>query len=249
MNSFTHGSRTRAADAAPGRISLRAEDGDISSWVGPLDAAARAARENGVSKRVHGLVASQKNARPMRWSTTEQRDMMVLLELDPAVLSYETAPEMVRFAIDGRSREHVPAFRAATRRGPVMLDTFPARGGSDERRQRLVAALTEIYGARGVPYRACDAGQIRLEPRFGNARWIRSRSWHRPTEEEIFLVTGALTADDHRTIAALQADLPRVADVGAVVGAMAVARQLTLDLSAAKPTDMVVSMDPRGARR
>ena len=249
MNSFIHGSRTRAADAAPGRISLRADDGDMSSWVGPLDTAARAARENGVSRRVHGLVASRKNACPMRWSTTEQRDMMVLLELDPAVLSYETAPEMVRFTVGGRSREHVPAFRAATRRGPVMLDTFPARGRSDERRLLLVAALTEIYAARGVPYRACDGGQIRLEPRFGNARWIRSRSWHRPTQAEIFLVTGALTAEDHRTIASLQSELPRVADVGAVVGAMAVAGQLVLDLSAAKPADIVVSMDPRGARR
>jgi hypothetical protein len=216
----------------------------IPAAIGPLDEAAIARRENGVSQRVHGVFASAKNDASIRWSTPEQRDFM-----DPYVTAYTTAPEMVRFNLDGRRHEHVPAFAATVRQRRAILDVFPGRGRGVALRTGLIGALTSIYADRGIAYRAVNGRDIRLEPRFGNAKWIRSRSWHHPTQEEIFLVTGALTAEDHRTIAALQAELPQVADVGAVVGAMAVARHLHLDLSASEPDQIVVSLDPKGRRR
>lgn len=248
MNSFTYGHAQIAAPVSGG-LSLRANDTGIPSHVAPLDDVTRDRRENGVSRRVHGIVASLKNARPMRWSTTEQRDMMVLIEVDPAIVSYETVPEVVRFALDGRSREHVPAFRAITHRGPVMLDTFPARSRSKENRQRLIAALTEIYADRNVPYRAFDGSQIRLEPRFGNARWVSARSAYRPSEDEMLYLRDALTGADHRTIAELESELPQVPNVASVVSHMAVLRQLGLDLSAKTPEGIVVSMGPREHRK
>lgn len=221
--------------------------GGIVSQIRPLDATTRAKRENGVSKRVHGVFPSGKNGRSMRWSTPEQRDMMVLLEVDPGVIAYETAPEMVQFLLNDYTWEHVPAFRATMRHGPAVLDVFPGRGRISQRRQRLVEALTGIYADRGLPYRALQGGDVRLEPRFSNARWLRARSSHQPTQDEVLRVTGALSIHDHRTIAELQAGLPQVADVGAVVSTMAVDRMLTLDLSAATPTAMVVSLSPRAA--
>lgn len=232
---------------APAANAVRGPDtrGAVSR-IQPLDDAARAKRENGVSKRAHGVFPSAKNACSMRWSTPEQRDMMVLLEVDSGVISYETAPEMVQFVLDNQVRGHVPAFRVTMRRGPAVLDVFPGRGRVSQHRQRLVEVLTAIYADRGLPYRALHGGDIRLEPRFSNARWVRARSAHQPTQDDVLRLTGALSVRDHRTIAELQAGLPQVADVGAVISTMAVDRMLTLDLSAATPTAMVVSLDPRG---
>jgi hypothetical protein len=76
-----------AAYTAPNPFDVIPYDQGIISQVGPLTDAMREKRLNGVSRRVHGVFPSLKNARSMRWSTREQRDMMILLEVDPAVLS------------------------------------------------------------------------------------------------------------------------------------------------------------------
>ncbi len=190
-----------------------------------------------------GLFASTKNARPIPWKTFASRDLMCLLETDADVQSYEASPECVSFVLDGITRKHVPSFRVMMGYGSAILDALVNVGGSGDRQRRTTEALAEIYADRGIPYRALSIGDIRLQPRFGNAKWILARRGYHTSEREELLVVGELSVQGRLTIAYLEAALPAVENVAAVVCAMAVRGHLTLDLSAPAAFDMSVSLN------
>jgi hypothetical protein len=190
-----------------------------------------------------GLFASAKNARSIPWKTFASRDLMCLLETDAHVQSYEPSPECVSFVLDDITRRHVPSFRVRMGQGTAILDALVNVGGSGDRQRRTTEALAEIYADRGIPYRALSIGDIRLQPRFGNAKWILARRGYHTSEREELLVVGELSVQDRLTIAYLEAALPAVENVAAVVCAMAVQGHLTLDLSAPAALDMRVSLN------
>lgn len=236
----------RQADGAAVRlpaIIMRPEKSGIVSTIAPVDAVMRAVLRKKLSRRVHGVFASTKNARPVSWRTRDQCDLMSLMEVDAAVLSYESEVERVSFVLNGRFQNHVPAFRARMARGSIVLDTFPAQATGSARRERLVEVLTEVYADRGIPYRALFGSEIRMEPRFGNARWVLARRAYQPTMHDVLSVTGKLSGAERLTVAMLRTRLPGVAEVASVVCAMAVERTVTLDLSASAPEDMTVSLN------
>jgi len=241
------GKYPRAKRAEAGlRPSLAAHG--IYSKVSPLEEADRAKLLAGVSRRVHGIFASPKNRRPMPWSKREQRDLMHLLELDGRILAYEVAPEKVEYVIDGKPREHLPAFRVRTRCGDAVLDAFPGSAEVSEARARKIAALTEIYADRGIPYRAFTSSQITLEPRFSNAKWLLRERAYLPDAGETLLLTEVLTGQDGATVAKLRAALPKMANLHGVLGAMAIRGLISVDMSAPRPEAMRVSLRAKGAR-
>ena len=246
-------STDRQADGAAVRLPvsafIRTEKSGVVSTIVPVDAQMRAVLQKKVSRRVHGVFASPKNGRSVSWRTRDQCDLMSLIEVDPAVLSYESEVERVSFVLDGRLHNHVPAFRARMARGVIVLDALSSQGADSPGRKRLVGALTEAYADRGIPYRALSGSDIRTEPRFGNARWVLARRAYQPTAHDILSVTGALSGADRLTVAMLRTKLPGVAEIVSVVCAMAVGRSVTLDLSAAVPEDMAVSLNTGETRR
>lgn len=237
-------STDRQTDGAAMRLPviMRPEKFGIVSTIVPMDAETRAVLRKKVSRRVHGVFASAKNGRSVSWRTRDQRDLMSLMEVDPAILSYESEAERVSFVLDGRFHNHVPAFRARMARGVVVLDALPGQGAANTRRERFVGALTEAYGDRGIPYRALSGSDIRLEPRFGNAKWVLARRAYQLTAHDVLSVTGALSGAGCLTVAMLRTKLPGVAEVASAVCAMAIEGTVSLDLSASAPEDMAVSL-------
>jgi hypothetical protein len=222
----------------------------IPSSIGPLDEATLLKRSSGLSRRVHGVFASAKNNRSIPWSSRGQRDLMTLLEVDSAVLSFESAPEKVDFVLDGRTFSHVPAFRIMTRRGPAILDVRRRdEEGAGEATARFAPALAEIYAARGLPYRALSRAQIRVEPRFRNARWVTARCAHPAGTDDALRIVAALSDGERHTLGELAAALPEVADAVALVCAMAVRGSVSVDLSAAEPEAMTVKLRAGGPVR
>jgi hypothetical protein len=237
----------RPADASASP-SLRAPLTGLPSKVVELDDRDRALIVRGLSRRVHGVFASMKNRRSMPWSTREQRDLMCLLEVDPAILSYEAWPEQVSYVLDGRQERRTPACRARLRQGDAVFDAFPTSGAGTETRLRVVAALAGAYADRGIPYRALTGAEIRTEPRFSNATWILSRRGYEPTEREVLLVTGELSLGGRPSVAEIAARLPGVADVGSVLAWMVLRRHVAMNLSAAEPSGMTARLHGEGFR-
>lgn len=197
-----------------------------------------------MSKRVTGVLASQKNGRPIPWRNRDERDLMRLLEADPEVAAYEAMPGKVEFTLDGKRHRHLPAVRVISGGRPTVMDVFARRGAQSGVRSKLADVLTDIYAKEGIRYAAVDPASVRLEPRFGNALYVLEHRLHRISDDQRFRVMEALTScGGSATVAALRSRLG--ADVGAVF-TMAAQQQVKLDLSAREPSLICVSMRPRG---
>ena len=242
MPSFSSRTAPAAGVRLPKRLLLRRAASYRLSDIAPLSDEL----VNCPARRLQGVFASMKNRRPMPWRTREQRDLMSLLEVEAGIISYETWPERVTFLRGGRREHHVPTFGVQTRSGYAVVDAFPSRGARSAGREQLIDTLEEVYAERGTPYCALSGTEIRLEPRLGNARWVLARLAYLPSEREQLLVIGQLTGLVRLTIAELKGFLPDVEDVPSVVCALAVNRHLSLDLSAARPELMKMSLVVNG---
>jgi hypothetical protein len=229
--------RAETASLPPIRAVVRSDKHAIISSIAPIDIATRRDRARGVVRRVHGIFSSAKNNQPIPWETEEQRDLMALLELDCSIFSYEVPSERVSFTVNGETLTRIPALGVVTSRGRAVLDTFPERDARSDRRRSLINALTEIYADRGIPYRAFFGNEIRVQPRFRNARWVlASRAYMASMEEEI-QVTAALSMGSDHTFNSLKAELPNIEAEGTVCS-LAARRQVAIDLSAPRYGEM-----------
>lgn len=92
------------ADAAQYQLALarsRVVGFGNPSRIASVEPALRERLRLGLRNRVHGVFASAKNARSIPWAWREQRDLMCLLELDPAIVSYEAVDVQVCLSADG----------------------------------------------------------------------------------------------------------------------------------------------------
>lgn len=202
----------------------------ITSRLVAVDPATRREIQRSLSKRVHGVFASSKNRQPIPWRNRDERSLFGLLEIDPAVRSFEAMPEKVAFFLSGKPVVHVPSVRAMTTSGMAILDV--ARSGG-----RMAKAMASIYSTRGIAYRAIDARTLHLLPRRTNADWILTYRGFEPTPAGIIAVTKALSRSDSLTIGELGRKLD-VAEPHATICALALGGRLALDLSASTPVEM-----------
>lgn len=202
----------------------------IVSTLDAVDPATRREIQRSLSKRVHGVFASRKNRKPLPWRNRHEHGLFGLLEIDPAVRSFEAMPEKVSFLLNGVPASHVPSVRVVTTTGMAILDV--ARSGG-----RLAKAISAIYAGRGIAYRAIDTRCLHVLPRRLNADWILSYRGYEPTPTAVMEVTKALSRVDDRTIAALGKALD-VPEPHATVCAMALDGRLSLDLTASSPLEM-----------
>lgn len=211
------------------------------SRIAPVEAAVREHLRLELRNRVHGVFASAKNARSIPWAWREQRDLMYLLELDPAVVSYDAMDEQVSLIVNGVAQTHLPAFKVRTTRGQAVVDAICDRWLASQNGRRLIGAVEKAYSERGIPYVAIGSIAIRTEPRARNARWVLAHKSNALCAQAELHVRSALT-DGNRTIGELEAMMPDIEDVPGVVCLMAVRRHVALDLRAAIPKRMVVSL-------
>ncbi|SDD49316.1 hypothetical protein [Belnapia rosea] len=210
---------------------LDTPDGEVTFRLEPVPAAERARCAAGSAGVVNGIVGSQKNGRPMAYPNRHLGRLMVLLEVNPDVLSYETFPERVLFSLGGEERRHVPALRVRRRNGgtavvDVEYGNTPPEGSSKTR------VLTAIYALRGWRYQRISKAVVSVEPRLGNATEILAHAYFTPPPATERAVVGALTNRGWRTIREIEADLPAEPHARATVFALALRGDVRADLSA-----------------
>lgn len=216
----------------------------VVSHIAPLSTRERSEIVGGLAKRVHGVFASRKNHRSLPWRTHEEQDLFRLLEVDSSVHGFQAMPERVTYEQNGQHRSHVPAARAFTKHGSVVLDAFPDH--AMDRRTKLIRLLTDVYADRGIPYRALSSKSLRLLPRMDNAKHVLAhRCLHVPAGVDL-AIQSTLTGRDSLTIGEIAQELGHIADIAGVVCAMAIDGDLVLNLSALAPSEMRVSLP--GAR-
>lgn len=218
--------------------------GRVAARVRPLDSIDLDILGRLSAKRTNGIIASLKNGSPTRWRRPAERDLMLLLEVDADVVGYQSLPERVDFNLDGKPRRHVPAVRADTDRGPVVMDVFPDAGDNAPWFRMLAEVVRSVYARRGVRYAVLSPGEVRVEPRFGNALHVLDWRSVRPGPGAELRVVEALT---RKGGSATVADLRSVLGDGAdAVFPMALRRALSLDLSAREPSLIRASLRAGG---
>lgn len=212
----------------------------LAARVRPLDDVDWEIISRQLAKRTNGVFASVKNDRSVPWRTREERDLMRLLEVSPEVIGYESWPERVDYIADSKRRRHVPAVRATTERGTVVMDVFRDDGPHAVCLAEIAEVMGDTYARRGVRYVALTPREVRLEPRFGNALHVLDRRTMRPAPGDELRVVEALT---RRGGSATVADLRGLlGDAAEAVFPMAMRRSVRLDLSAAEPSLIGVSL-------
>ena len=219
--------------------------GGVVSQIAPLSTRDRAEIVGGLAKRVHGIFASRKNQKSLPWRTSEEHDLFRLLEVDSSVLSFTAMPERVTYQQEGKTRSHVPAARVITKRGPVVLDAFPAY--AMERRTQLIRLLTGVYADRGIPYRALNSKSLRLRPRMDNAKHVLAHRCIAVPPGVDLAIQSMLSGHTSLTIGELADELDHMPGIEGAVCAMALDGDLVLNLSALSPNEMRVSLPGGGA--
>jgi len=218
--------------------------GHLAARVRPLDSVDLDMLARLTARRTNGVIASLKNASPVRWRRPGERDLMLLLEVDAGVAGYQSLPERVEYVLDGKRRRHVPAVKADTDCGAIVMDVFPDRGEHAPWFRLLAEVVGAIYARRGIRYRAMAQAEVRLEPRFGNALHVLDYRSVRPSPAAELRVVEALTRrGGSATIAELRGMLGDGADA---TFPMALRRVLNLDLSAPEPSLIRASLRAGG---
>lgn len=181
-----------------GRVAPAYVSGVVSE-AEPDHSVAKRVRRN----RVHGhLALPDGTSKP--WFDEVARDFMQLLAVDPSVRSFEPRPGKIRLQIDGERVEHTPDFRVERGTERAIVDIARSRGGAEDARPHVIAALHRLCRDRGLSYRQVSRQAVYLEPRFGNAcELLRFKSVH-PTPEFAFEVVDLLS---HRGGWAARGDL------------------------------------------
>jgi len=211
----------------------------------PLDDADWRELNRGLARRVHGVFASCKLGRAIPWRNRAEQDLMVLLEADGRIRDYEPTPERINLAIDGRRFHHYPSFRVWTRTSEITLDVFATL--EDGGPHPLAELAAQAYEERGIAYKALSLAEVRLEPRFSNAKHILGYRRYHPTPEARLRVMEALSRRGGQArVGDIANDLGGDRDAAAMVFAIAARGDLYLDMSASRPLLMVASLSEGG---
>jgi hypothetical protein len=107
--------------------------------------------------------------------------------------------------------------------------------------------VAHAYEERGIAYKALSLAEVRMEPRFSNAKHILGYRRYHPTPADRLRVTEALSRRGGRArVADVAIDLGGNREDISTVFALAALGDLYLDMSATRPLHMVASLSEGG---
>lgn len=118
--------------------------------------------------RVVGRFPSFKSGRIIHWESQLERDMIRLLEFDPAVLSYREQPEPLTYFEGGKRRKYTPDFIAKMTNSITVFEVKPYDQSITSPLKERLVAFQEHYAAQGVDFLVMTEREIRKEPRLSN---------------------------------------------------------------------------------
>lgn len=119
--------------------------------------------------RVVGRFQSLKSGRTVHWESQLERDLLVLMEIDPGILEFREQPLTVRFEEGGRERRYTPDFLVRKAHGLHVVEVKPAALAAKPEWQELFARMIEHFAAEGATYEVLTDQEICRQPRLANA--------------------------------------------------------------------------------
>lgn len=179
---------------------------------------------------IKGRFPSRKSGRTVHWESQLERDLVYLLEFDPAVVEYAEQPETTTVEWQGRRRRYTPDFRVVRRDGVCMVEVKPLERALKPDVRAFLERLADHYAERGLRFLVMTEREIRRQPWLANVTLLlRYQRWNVPADVER-AISKALAAQHCLPLGELAELLPG-SDGLAHVYALICRRVLDADLS------------------
>lgn len=126
--------------------------------------------KNGPPGKVIVRIAGMKSISPAIAESLLEFDFSILLEADPAVISYETQPVRIRYFFDDKNRTYTPDFRVTYHDRQELVEVKPHEIAETVEFRRWRAAVEPCIQQMGYAFRVVTSAEIRREPRLSNHR-------------------------------------------------------------------------------
>lgn len=141
-------------------------------------------------RRFRGKFPSVKMGRMITWESLLEKDVLLLLEFSPGVISYREQPAVIKYADGTRIRKYYPDFELVLVDDTLVhLEVKPSKELDKTKVRRKYERIAEHYRTRPIDFRIITELEIRREPRFSNLELIayaHSHPWYQqPTQETL----------------------------------------------------------------
>jgi hypothetical protein len=109
-----------------------------------------------------------KSGRSIHWESQLERDLVHLLEFDPAVVRYREQPVTVHYDDAGKSRRYTPDFLVEMVHGLHVIEVKPVQYAEEPEWRELFERMAAHFAAEGVKYEVLTEREIRRQPHLDN---------------------------------------------------------------------------------
>lgn len=195
---------------------VRGPSGGIQGWVGRGAAlpTARKVLNHGGTNHLTTLVHTSRMSASMWTQASREPDLARLLDWAPAVRSFRSQPEWIRYSWRGRQHRTCPDFLVVRHSGhPMMIEVKPPNVAASAHITLRTEAVARACARMGLVYGVVSDDFIRRQPRLANIRLL-SRYRETALTQHDWARLRREASGDGRTIAELESepnlDLQRV---------------------------------------
>ena len=122
--------------------------------------------------RSTGKYPSWKMGRMIQFESKHEKHAFMLLDADPAVISFHEQPCIVRFEMDGIVHKHYPDILVEFASGRELWEVKESSDANGSFIKRRTEILSQQLPSLGYTYRLVLAEQLSTEPRLRNVRQL-----------------------------------------------------------------------------
>lgn len=122
--------------------------------------------------RVTGKFASMKMRATIYWESQLERDAIVLMEVDPAVLAYYEQPFTLEYRHEGEIHNYTPDLQVEFNDRKQIIEVKPDEEADSPVNKGRFALLAKQFRKHGYVYRVLPEREIRSQPRLDNAKLL-----------------------------------------------------------------------------
>jgi hypothetical protein len=123
--------------------------------------------------RVVGRMYSCKSQKLVPWESQLERDAMLLLDLTPEVVGYESQPMWLLYSWGGKERLYYPDILLETAHGEKVVEIKPADKLLEHGVLSRFAAIRSVLEEKGYAFEIWTEEQIYAQPRWSNVLMLQ----------------------------------------------------------------------------
>ncbi|WP_051513329.1 TnsA endonuclease N-terminal domain-containing protein [Skermanella stibiiresistens] len=136
-----------------------------------------------------------KSGRSIHWESQLERDLVYLLEFDPAVVSYREQPVTVHYEDAGRLCRYTPDFLVQMAYGLHVIEVKPARIAEEPEWRDLFERMVAHFAKEGAKYEVLTERDIRRQPRLDNVALLLRYQRQAVQDGAVSAIRGCLSGD------------------------------------------------------